>query len=233
VLRPVPGYKYAENSKYALTFGLGVNVGGAIAWGSDISKKLKSSPYQCEDLQDLNRGLSDIEKGAAIAEPMVGDIEGGLVMLENFSISNPLAITGMMAIQSKDLGALLGVVKNFVPGMSGFKVETGAEPIKVDLKAMKVPVDVYAARSETMVGLAVGDAKKNLKALITSKPASEGPFFVMNYNFQTLSAVLEAEGKGEPESEMAQEILSKLGDMIFEMRATSSGLVARSGVKWR
>lgn len=230
-VRPVPGYNYALQSKAMVTMGVGFSIGDAVSWASDISKKLANSPYQCDGLRDLNGVLSEAEQASNMIPSVANEIEGLVGILDSFDPKQPLAATGMVALKSRDIGGLLAVVKTFVPGMKQLNLEAGAQPTRLDQKGLGLPVAVYAGRSETMIGAAVGDAKEKLPALLASKAPKDGPFFVMNYNYESLAGIMAAQGDDSLSSKEVAEILSKLGDMVFEMRATKSGVVMRSAVQ--
>ncbi len=232
VVRPVPGYNYAAQSKAMGTMGLGFSIGDALSWASDTSKKLANSPYQCPSLRDLNSVLSKSEEASSKIPPVARDIEGMIAMVDSFNIDQPMASTGMVALQSSDVDGLLTIAKNFVPSMANLNLESGAQAVKLDLKPLGIPMDVYAARSKTMLGAAVGDAKQKLPKLVASKESKGGPFFVMNYNYESLIQIMAAQGKNPFANSEFADVLKKLGDMIFEMRATKAGVVMRSAVKF-
>jgi hypothetical protein len=53
----------------------------------------------------------------------------------------------------------------------------------------------------------------------------------MNYNYESLVQIMEAQGEGGIDNKQIADMLAKLGEMVFEMRATKSGLVMRSAVQ--
>jgi hypothetical protein len=229
-VRPVPGYNYALESKAMVTMGVGFSIGDAVSWASDVSKKLANAPYQCDGLRELNGVLSEAEQASNMIPSVANKIEGLIGIIDSFDPNQPMATTGMVALKSGDIGGLLAVVKTFVPGMKQFNLEAGAPPTRLDQKGLGLPVAVYAARSETMIGGAVGDAKEKLPKLLASQAPNDGPFFVMNYNYESLKGIMEAQGDVSLSSKEVAEILNNLGDMIFEMRASKSGVVMRSAV---
>jgi hypothetical protein len=231
VVRPVPGYDPAAKHDAMMTMGLGLSSGEALSWAVSTSKKLANAPYLCEDLRELNGVLAKADKASKKAPPVLQDIEGFIAVLETFNPKQPMASTGMIALKSSDLDGLLTLATNLVPGLSKLKLEVGADPALVNPKALPIPLEVYAARSKTIVGAAVGDAKKKLPKLLATEAPKDGPFFVMNYNYESLVQIMEAQGEGGIDNKQIADMLAKLGEMVFEMRATKSGLVMRSAVQ--
>jgi hypothetical protein len=233
MVRPVPGYAYATKADAMATFGVGINIGEAISWARDVSKKVAGSPYQCEDLRELNEAFAEANKAMSQVPAVANDIEGAVMLLRSFDPNNPLATSGMVALKTNDLGPLVVMAKNLIPGMAQVKLEVGAEPTKLDLSGLGVPLDVYAARSKTMLGATVGDARKELSQLLASPSSADGPFFAMNYDYKTIAQFIHDQGDEDPVSKQVADMLARLDDMIFEMNATESGVVMRSGVRFK
>ncbi len=230
----VPGYGYATQSDSMIAIGMGLNSHKLISFFTEASKKIENSPYQCEKFAELNEVLAQAGDKLDLLPPVLADIVGYVLLFDSFDAADPTKSTGLWALQSDDLGPLLLLAQNFLPEGAKVKLEKGAAPVKLKLGELGVPVDVYAARSENMVGFAVGDSKSKLGDLVSSKTPKQGPFLFMRVKLSGptgLAAVANAEEEAKKTiSKEQQAMLDKLDTFRIELEANGKGLMLRSSV---
>jgi hypothetical protein len=236
VVKPVPGYGQLVANPGVMSFGMGFNVASLMSWANEISSAVKASPYRCEEFEELNEVLSSASEATGMAPPMLGDLGGFVMSLDEFDILNPTSASGVIAVASKEPGALLALLGNFVPAFRGLKLEAGAKPTKVELAELGIPLEIHVARGKSMLGFSAGaNSASRLKALVAEKPTKDGPFFSMIYDYSMFTSIFEKTMSDEDpeEAQAVMKLLGAFGLLTFEARVRPKGIQARYSFKMR
>jgi len=230
---PVPGYNYVVDSDAMMAFGMGFNTNKSLSLFEEAAKKVKGSPYQCGVLSGLNEAFSDADEGLDAMPPVFSDIVGYVALFDTFVKESPKSSTGILAIESSDVSALLAFVSNLLPKESKLTLKMGERPVKLDLGPLTSGIDAYAGRGKTMVGVAVGDSKSKLNALLSSKTPSMGPFFLMKLNFASPSSPFADKEDTSEKGLRRQRVLEKLDTWSMEFEATEDGVTSKTSISFR
>jgi hypothetical protein len=142
----------------------------------------------------------------------------------------------VFAVASKEPGPLLSLLGNFVPGLRGLKLQAGADPQKINLDELGIPLEVHAARGKTMLGFSAGaNSAGRLKALVAEGPTQGGPFLSMIYDYSMFASIFEKSTSTEdPEqAKVIAKIFGTLGLLSLEATARPGGILARYSFQLR
>lgn len=237
IARPVPGHAQLAKKPGVMSFGVGFDVTAFMSWSQEVSAAISADPYRCEEFAELNEIVGPLSEAANMGLPMLGDVSGFVMSLDEFDLLDPTKASGVVAVQSKEPGPLLALLGNFLPPLRGLKLEVGAAPVQVDLgQELGIPLEVYVARGKTMLGFSAGaNSAGRLKELVAEAPTKDGPFFSMVYDYSMFASFFdERMQEQDPEDAKAlASLLSAFGLLSFEATAHPVGIQARYSFKLR
>ena len=172
-----------------LTASLGLNIGRVRNFLIEQATAIGDSPFQCEQLQAINRQAAALL--AQLQQPMppfLGNLKGFRLSLDELDYENfsPENISGMFALEVEKPQMLVGTAQMFVPGLEGFELERGADPVELPQELMSfasADLRVYAAMGDDSIGFAVGaSGQAELAAFMDAKSGNDETFFSLEYD---------------------------------------------------
>lgn len=152
---------------------------------------ITAEPYQCEQLAGLNESASQVSTQAAGMYMAAGWFTGMRVVLSELTwpsgAQKPERVEGALVIASPNPVGLVGMLKGFVPQLSGLEITPGGEPQALALGEMAGAAGedlppTFVAMSDTAIGLGMGESSAaGLKAQLAQAPGSPPPLLYFAY----------------------------------------------------
>lgn len=235
VVAPVPAYTLVTKGGTAMTMGLGVKVEKAMLWIRKIANRIDKAPYRCAKLTDLNNMSASLGVLNMIP-PVIGEISGFVVSLEEMKMDDPGTIVAMAAIESWNPKALLDLAKSSVPfpAIANLSLDENGTAVEISGEDFGIPQRVFLAMGPRMLGIGVGEVSTELTTLVRSEVNSRGPFLAMDYDYSKWDHLVEDDEDDDlgPEiQEAVKKTLKSLGPVGFSISATKFGIHSMSTVE--
>ncbi|GAB4530456.1 MAG: hypothetical protein Tsb0020_46980 [Haliangiales bacterium] len=239
--KPVYGLGDAKQSMPLFAMGVGLDLPAAIEWLKGKAQSIADAPYQCEHLGEFNDAMTEIarEMGSmqASVPPFLLGFDGftaALTSLDNSAGPTPSG-TGYAMVGVENPMQIIGMAQGFVPQLAGVQIQPGAPPVAF-ATGMPSPAEAHITVQGEWIGLAAGEAEaKALVGRMKQKPAQDGPFMVLGYNYKQLMDTMGQMGgmanEGPAEQELMRAVGSMLGYTELEMRFEARGLVMDQHVR--
>lgn len=178
----------AEEGDNLLSGSLALKVGKLRTFLLEKASALIASPYQCEELQELNQNAARLVKQLNIPmPPMVNNLMGLRVRLDDFDPSGEIPMgNGLLALHVDKPEMFVGTATMLIPGFDTLDLANQTEPVKIPTELMYLQVDglnVFALMSDDAIGVAVGEQQaKDLGGFLDAKPQQTGTFFSLSYD---------------------------------------------------
>lgn len=234
LVAPVPGV--GAESKGVFAFGLGLNVGEVINFAKATITAMKSKPYACPLLAELNGGVAEAHKGLDNLKqipPFVSTIKGLNIELKGLKMGKkgPEDIKAYAYIAVNNPDQILAMAKGFVPPLAKLKVALDGKPVALPAELLKdVPVkDVFVAMDKNGIALTIGKGEeKNVGAILTAKAPEKPALVSVSYSIKQVAAITAPMMAmlGSPEETKAINAMMSLFDRIsYSTYLTEKGVV--------
>ncbi|MSQ98713.1 MAG: hypothetical protein EXR85_05380 [Xanthomonadales bacterium] len=186
LLADVPMGTAASNR--LLEFAFGLKVGAVRDFLLAKATAVTASPYQCEQLQDLNaQATATLAKLNEPLPPLVNNFRGLRLSLNQLSMgqsSVPEAAAGLLAVHVDQPELFVGMAQMFLPDLSSLKLVKGEPPVQLPQTMIPLADTVaFAALTESAIGIAMGaDEEKALVPYLEQSAATNGTFLSVSYD---------------------------------------------------
>ena len=237
----------AEESDHLVSASLALKVGKLRTFVLEKASALVASPYQCEQLQELNQNAAELVTQLNIPmPPMINNLMGVRARLDDFDPDAEITMgSGLLALHVDKPEMFVGTATMLVPGFDTLDLANQSDPVKIPTELMQLHVDdldVYALMSDDAIGVAVGEQQaKELVGFMDAKPQENGTFFSVSYDMaRQLELQASMQDKLDIDSDhhhasahefsdaFKSSYTSMLGRSRVDMRFTDDGLVIDS-----
>ncbi len=231
----VPGLNRETFAPAMMAFGGGFDFSRALTVARSRAAALKSAPYQCPQLAELNRIDQQIEALSRNAPAELWQTRGFAMVLDDVKFAGfmPSDPRGFLSVSYTDTKGLMAALRN-VPGFFGEELRD--DGTIVALAAGAIPFTTAAAyKFEAGQGgiIAVGkDAEARVKNLHTAPESTDPPLLLLTYDLRRFADMLSAMNSALPsEANILIDVYRNFGTIEYEGNATARGLELRIEVK--
>ncbi|MCA9560819.1 MAG: hypothetical protein H6704_23285 [Myxococcales bacterium] len=245
---PVPGVGTTDAGSSMFSFGVGVDIGKAIAFAKEKAQSIADDPYKCELLGDLNEGAKEAVAGMnQPLPPFLNGIKGFNVVVKSadFSGPQPKDVKANVLLAVDKPADLIAMVKGMVPPLATLEVKD--DGVAVPLPPGLIPPIVEAphvAMKGSALAVTVGAGEeKMVGAILAAKVDAEPPLIAVSYDMSKFSAMLqkqmeaqmaflppEAQAEKKAEMQMAQSIMNLFGALSYSLHLTEKGIVLKQQI---
>ncbi len=178
----------AAASDRLLEFAFGLKVGAVRDFLLAEATKVTASPYQCEQLQDLNaQATAAMAKLNEPLPPLVNNFRGLRLSLSQLSMgqsSVPEAAAGLLAVHVDQPELFVGMAQMFLPDLSSLKLVKGEPPVQLPQSMIPLADTVaFAALTDSAIGISMGADEENaLVPYLEQSAATNGTFLSVSYD---------------------------------------------------
>lgn len=229
---------------------LALKVGQLRSFLLEKANAIVASPYQCEELQQLNHQAEQLVAQLNIPmPPMVNNLMGLRVKVNEFDPTADMPQgDGLLALYVDKPEMFVGMATMMVPGFDALDLANQTEPVRIPTEVLHVEnLDVFALMSDNAIGAAIGQQHASgLKPFLNEKAQGTGTFMSVSYDMakqlelQTaMSGKLDFNygnnhSKADEFSEaMKASYVNMLGRSRVEMRFSADGMVIDSKITFK
>lgn len=235
-------------SSYLAELALGLKVGPVRDFLRSKAMAVVEQPYQCEFLQDLNNHAQNAsDQLNQPIPPMFNNLLGLRAAISRFGRGQdaPESAEGMIALHVTQPEMLVGMAQMLVPSLAELNLAPGEPPVQVPSDMLPVPgLVLYAAQSESALGISVGEGQQNgLADFINQKAKANGTFLSFNYDTATYldmsgqlgnDALDSGDSSASSFAESAKEVYQSMADRSdTRFSFTKDGLVIDSKMTFK
>jgi hypothetical protein len=242
----------AEDGENILSTSIALKVGKLRSYVLEKANALVASPYQCEELQELNQNAAELAAQLNIPmPPMVNNLMGVRIRLDDLDIDADMPMAeGLFAVHVDKPEMFVGTASMLVPGFEELDLAKQSEPVNIPTELMQVKIDdleIYAMMSKDAIGLAMGEQHApHLADFLEAEPQQDGTFFSASYDIARqfeIQAAMQHNFDVNPDhphgfsDEFSDAFESSykamLGRSRVDMRLTADGLVVDSSMTFK
>ena len=240
----------AEDGDHLLSASLALQVGKLRNFVLEKVNAIVASPYQCEELQELNQNAAELLTQLNIPmPPMVNNLMGVRLKVENFTPGGQVPQgDGLIAIHVVKPEMFVGMASMMVPGFENLDLANQSEPVRIPAEMLHMEdLDVYALMSDDAIGAAVGEQHASeLVSFMAANPQDDGTFFSVSYDMAKQIEIQMAmeemyaanpDDDQSPADELSEAVMESyttmLGRYNVNMRFTGDGLVIDSTMNFK
>lgn len=240
----------AEEGDFLLSASLALQIGKLRSFVLEKANEIFASPYQCDQLQQLNQHAEQLVNQLNIPmPPMVNNLNGARVRVENFDPDAALTQgNGLLAIYVDKPEMFIGMASMMVPGFEELDIPNQTEPVRIPAELLHMEgLDVFALMSDNAIGASIGEQHaSDLGAFLDAKPQDNGTFLSVSYDMAKQMEIQNALGAklyANPDddrpsvSEYSEAVRKSYQDMLgrsnVEIRFTADGLVIDSTMTFK
>ncbi len=251
----------SQQSARLMEFAFGMKFGPVRDFLTQKTQAITESPYQCEQLQDLNESAAEaLQKLQRPMPPLVNNFRGLRLSLGQLSASGmiPDQVAGMLAVHVDQPEMFVGMAQMFLPDLSNLSLKKNEPPVALPANLLPLPDAVaHAALSDSAIGVSLGAGEETgLLPWLQHEADNKGSFLSVNYDTvaymdltrdfnDSMQALAEsaAQENGEQANQLAaaKEIAAAMeqayrevaGRTYLNLRFTDDGFVADSRMTFR
>jgi hypothetical protein len=239
-------------SERILELSFGMRFGPVRDFLREKTGAIVDAPYQCDQLQDLNRQAANaLEQLNQPMPPFLNNFQGLRISLNEIMFGNdqiPENARGQLAVHVEKPEMFVGMAQMFLPDLSEVQMMPGDPPIRLPENLVpRAGMVVHAAISSDAIGMAVGEGEEQaLPGFLDAPAGPEGTFLSVAYDLGAYldysdemsdqSAAYKEHGQGDHEAhaehaslriaEAGQKAMRDMLDRSFTtMRFEADGLV--------
>lgn len=233
-----------------LSASLAVRVGQLRNFVLEKANALVATPYQCEELQQLNQNaLKLVEQLNIPMPPMVNNLMGVRVRMENFDPNIEISQNnGLLAVHVDKPEMFVGMASMMVPGFEDLDLASQSEPVKIPAEMLHMEgLDVFALMTDNAIGASIGEKHAgDLGKFMAASPQDSGTFFSVSHDMSKQLAIQDALAKQfqvTPDDEhstvhdyseaVRESYTAMLGRSRVDMRFTADGLIIDSNLTFK
>ncbi len=239
---PIPGANETDSALFRVA--LSANLPEAVRFLSGVADSITTSPYKCEEFQDINTSAAELKQNLANpALAMAGSVSAihmGLTKLELGGENEmPKALAGYLSVGSASPMMLWGLMQTGAPALGAVTLAPNGQVVALpqDAAPMPFPLVLKAVMTEKSLGVATSDLDDGRFVALSTVPATadgtmlrygiNGSFFKMLAD-QIPAAPEGSDDKQIKEMERGRDMIRQMGDSINEMdvrmRLTPAGI---------
>jgi len=240
----------AEDGDHLMSASLALQIGKLRNFVLEKANAIVATPYQCEELQELNQSAAELVTQLNIPmPPMVNNLMGVRVKVDNFNPTGQIPQgDGLLAIHVDKPEMFVGMASMMVPGFDGLDLANQSEPVKIPAEMLHMEdLDVFALMTENAIGAAVGEQHAGeLVKFMAAKPQDNGTFFSISYDMAKQIEIqmamsekfgIDMDEDQSPANELAEAVRESYSAMLgrsrVDMRLTGDGLVIDSIISFK
>ena len=240
----------AEDGDHLLSASLALQVGKLRNFLLEKANTIVASPYQCEELQELNQNAVELAEQLNIPmPPMVNNLLGVRVKVDDFNPTGQIPQgDGLIAVHVDKPEMFVGMASMMVPGFEDLDLANQSKPVRIPAEMLHMEdLDVFALMSDNAIGAAVGEQHaKDLVKFMAAPSQDNGTFFSVSYDMAKqieIQMAMEETFAVNPDSDRSP--VDELSDAVMEsyttmfgrynidMRLTGDGLVIDSTMTFK
>jgi len=231
----------AEESDRLLSASLALKVGKLRSFLLEKANAVVASPYQCKELQHVNRHAEEMVAQLNIPmPPMVNNLLGLRVRMDDLDPHGDIPKgEGVLALHVDKPEMFVGMASMMVPGFDTLDLANQSKPVRIPSEMLPVQdIELYALMSDQALGFSIGEQyAAELVTFLAVEPQNNGTFFSVSYDMvrqMELQAALSKkmdfhmDHHGSAADEFLQAFRNSYGAMLgrsrMDMRLTASGL---------
>jgi hypothetical protein len=240
----------AEDGDHLLSASLALQVGKLRNYVLEKANAIVASPYQCEQLQELNQNAVELATQLNIPmPPMVNNLMGVRVKVADFNPTGQIPQgDGLIAVHVDKPEMFVGMASMMVPGFEDLDLANQSEPVRIPAEMLHMEdLDVFALMSDTAIGAAVGEQHaKDLVKFMAAPSQDNGTFFSVSYDMAKQIEIqmameetfaVNADSDRSPADELSDAVMESYTTMFgrynIDMRLTGDGLVIDSTMTFK
>ncbi len=240
----------AEDGDHLLSASLALQIGKLRNFVLEKVNAIVATPYQCEELQELNRNATELVAQLNIPmPPMVNNLMGVRVKVDDFNPTGQIPKgNGLIAVHVDKPEMFVGMASMMVPGFENLDLANQSEPVRIPVEMLHMEdLDVFVLMSDNAIGAAVGEQHaKDLVKFMAAPSQDNGTFFSVSYDMtkqieiqmameETFAVNIDSDHS--PADELSDAIMESyttmLGRYKVDMRFTGDGLVIDSTMTFK
>ncbi len=165
----------AEDGDHLFSASLALQIGKLRNFVLEKVNAIVATPYQCEELQELNQNAAELVAQLNIPmPPMVNNLMGVRVKAVDFNPTGQIPKgNGLIAVHVDKPEMFVGMASMMVPGFENLDLANQSEPVRIPAEMLHMEdLDVFALMSDNAIGAAVGEqhAKDLVKFMAAPPP---------------------------------------------------------------
>jgi len=240
----------AEDGDHLLSASLALQVGKLRNFVLEKANAIIASPYQCEELQELNQNAVELAEQLNIPmPPMVNNLMGVRVKVDDFNPTGQIPQgDGLIAVHVDKPEMFVGMASMMVPGFEDLDLTNQSEPVRIPAEMLHMEdLDVFALMSDNAIGAAVGEQHaKDLVKFMAAPSQDNGTFFSVSYDMAKQIEIqmameetfaVNTDSDRSPADELSDAVMESYTTMFgrynIDMRLTGDGLVIDSTMTFK
>ena len=240
----------AEDGDHLFSASLALQIGKLRNFVLEKVNAIVATPYQCEELQELNRNATELVAQLNIPmPPMVNNLMGVRVKVDDFNPTGQIPKgNGLIAVHVDKPEMFVGMASMMVPGFENLDLANQSEPVRIPAEMLHMEdLDVFALMSDNAIGAAVGEQHaKDLVKFMAAPSQDNGTFFSVSYDMAKQIEIqmameetfaVNTDSDHSPADELSDAIMESyttmLGRYKVDMRFTGDGLVIDSTMTFK
>ena len=240
----------AEDGNHLLSASLALQVGKLRNFVLEKASAIVASPYQCEELQELNQNAVELAAQLNIPmPPMVNNLMGVRVKVDDFNPTGQIPQgDGLIAVHVDKPEMFVGMASMMVPGFEDLDLANQSEPVRIPAEMLHMEdLDVFALMSDNAIGAAVGEQHaKDLVKFMAAPSQDNGTFFSVSYDMAKQMEIqmameetfaVNTDSDRSPADELSYAVMESYTTMFgrynIDMRLTGDGLVIDSTMTFK
>ncbi len=229
---------------------LALKVGKLRSFLLEKANAIVASPYQCEELQHMNRHAGELVAQLNIPmPPMVNNLLGLRVRMDDLDPHGDIPKgEGVLALYVDKPEMFVGMASMMVPGFDTLDLANQSEPVRIPPEMLPMPdIELYALMGEQTIGISIGENyATELDQFLDTKPQENGTFFSVSYDMarqMELQAALSKKYDFDVDHHRSQahefseafkdSYTAMLGRSRMDMRFTADGLTIDSKLSFK
>lgn len=174
----------AADGDHLFSASLAIQVGKIRTFLIEKANQVIASPYQCEQLQNLNVNAQNLVEQLNIPmPPMINNLMGFRVKVDDIDPQMEYSEgSGLLALYVDKPEMFVGMASMMLPGFEELDLANQKDPVKIPSNLTRVEgVNVYALMSNNAIGAAIGDQDPAaLAPFLKAEPQNSGTLFSMS-----------------------------------------------------
>lgn len=240
----------AEEGENLFSASIALKVGKLRSFMLEKADAIIAAPYQCEELQQMNRQAGELVAQLNIPmPPMVNNLLGLRARVDELDPQTDIPQgKGVFALHVDKPEMFVGMTSMVVPGFDTLDLANQADPVRIPPEMLPMQnIELYALMSDQAIGFSIGEQyAAELDRFLDEKPRDNGTFFSVSYDMARqleLQAALSGnlgfdtghhDYAGDEFAEAFRaSYTAMLGRSRVDMRFTTQGLVIDSTLSFK
>jgi hypothetical protein len=231
----VPDIPAAEEGDNLFAASLALKVGKFRSFMLEKASAIVASPYQCEQLQELNREAEKLVTQLNVPmPPMVNNLLGLRLRLDDVDPDGDYQKSkGLLVLHVDQPEMFTGMATMMVPGLEELDLASQSDPVRIPQEVLRFnDLVVHALSGDQAIGLSLGeDYAANLADFLDAEPGPEGVFLSVSYDMAR-----QLELQGVISKNLAMDLDhhdSDHGDIAEALKASYAAMLDRSRTEMR